>query len=275
MGAAAAAATTTAAGAGSVTTTAGMAPLTKTATAIGGAAASTATAAVAGPAATTFTAAAIANGIPIASVSSVTTVEAAMEREVPLLKREHFMSCSSADYSGIATKVNNSGDSGSKGGKEGVKVSFAGKDLKPPIIIIPDIPSYPLSVTNVRTFLEDGIWRPATRKDPKVTSVLISLRAPPAGSKRKISGKFMVVDSVGTIEKDEWHRVIAAFVIGQPWQFKSWAWKTPIDVTHNIQTFAVSVDKSPLKPTISQWKIPILSVTHTQHAHAILYKLFF
>ena len=186
-------------------------------------------------------------------------IEGVMEREVPLLKRAHFMCCSSADYSGISSKAARALSENNF--KVAAKtLSLTKKDLQTPIIIIPDILSYPLSVTNVREFLENGMWKKATRKDPRVTSEVVTLKPSQAGSKRKLSGKFKVVDSVSTIDKEDWGRVVAAFVHGQAWQFKDWAWKTPIDVTHNIQTFAISVDKSPLKPTISQWKIPVLSV---------------
>lgn len=187
------------------------------------------------------------------------SIEDAMGREVPLLKRKHFMCCSSADYSGISAKATKA-LSGINTKHAAKTLSLVKRDLQMPIIIIPDILSYPLSVTNVKDFLENGVWKRATRKDPKVTSEMVTLAPPPAGSKRKLSGKFKVVDSVNTLEKDDWKRVVAAFVHGQLWQFKDWEWKTHIDVTHNVQTFAISVDKSPLKPTINQWKIPILNV---------------
>lgn len=90
-----------------------------------------------------------------------------------------------------------------------------------PVIIVPAmlVPGG-LSLANVKSFLEDGVYE-------ECPSNAMSLQAagPFVSITRRIANKqvtFDIYDSVTNFTDTRWQRIVAVFVNGQDWQFREW-----------------------------------------------------
>ncbi|KAL5361034.1 RNA pol II accessory factor, Cdc73 family-domain-containing protein [Aspergillus floccosus] len=111
-----------------------------------------------------------------------------------------------------------------------------------PIILLSPSASSLIRMSNVRSFLQDGVFVPPdhpTLATPGSNILYISrpLRnADPSnpsarpigsqGSSRKPT-RFILVDSTANFRPDYWNRLVAVFTTGQTWQFKSYKWSSP------------------------------------------------
>ncbi|KAL2367078.1 hypothetical protein RJ035_005229, partial [Blastomyces gilchristii] len=121
-----------------------------------------------------------------------------------------------------------------------------------PIILLSPSASSLLRMSNIRSFLQDGIYVPpdhptlATSTASNllhITRTLQTLPDPTSSSKPSstpastpgVSGlhnnrkptRFILVDSTADFKPDYWSRVVAVFTTGQTWQFKSYKWSSP------------------------------------------------
>ena len=55
-------------------------------------------------------------------------------------------------------------------------------------------------------------------------------------------------------------RVVAAFVIGAPWQFRDWKWKAANEALSNMAGFYVKFDAEPVPPAVATWNVTTLKV---------------
>lgn len=113
-----------------------------------------------------------------------------------------------------------------------------------PIILISPSASSLIRMSNVKSFLEQGIFVPPDH--PTLSSAtdanLVKLERPlringdPAnpnaaaiGSRGKPARptKFIVVDGTTNFKPEYWNRLVAVFTTGQTWQFKSYKWSSP------------------------------------------------
>lgn len=112
-----------------------------------------------------------------------------------------------------------------------------------PIILLSPSASSLIRMSNVRSFLQDGVFVPPdhpTLSMPSSNILYISrpLRMnadPSSSSSRAVSSqgssrrptRFILVDSTANFRPDYWNRLVAVFTTGQTWQFKSYKWSSP------------------------------------------------
>ncbi|CRL26631.1 RNA polymerase II accessory factor, Cdc73 [Penicillium camemberti] len=113
-----------------------------------------------------------------------------------------------------------------------------------PIILISPSASSLIRMSNVKSFLEEGIFVPPDH--PTLSSAtdanLVKLERPlrlngdasnPSASASSRAGKptrptkFIVVDGTTNFKPEYWNRLVAVFTTGQTWQFKSYKWSSP------------------------------------------------
>jgi parafibromin len=93
-----------------------------------------------------------------------------------------------------------------------------------PIILLSPSASSLLRMSNIKSFLDGGIY---TDADSTAGSNLlqISRLLPSIDPQRPL--RFILVDSPDQFKPDYWSRVVAVFTTGQQWQFKSYKWQNP------------------------------------------------
>ncbi|KAK2759487.1 accessory factor associated with RNA polymerase II [Arachnomyces sp. PD_36] len=116
-----------------------------------------------------------------------------------------------------------------------------------PIILLSPSASSLLRMTNVKSFLSDGVYVPpdhptlAASTAPNILYIsrpLQNLNSSNTTSKPISSTststtsavrptRFIVVDSTSNFRPDYWPRLVAVFTTGQTWQFKSYKWSSP------------------------------------------------
>ncbi|KAM5448698.1 accessory factor associated with RNA polymerase II [Microsporum audouinii] len=117
-----------------------------------------------------------------------------------------------------------------------------------PIILVSPSASSLLRMSNIKTFLSEGIYIPPDHPSlsKSTGSNLLHLSrtlqtipdpsrpaSTPAGAPGAAARKptlFILVDSTADFKPDYWNRVVAVFTTGQTWQFKSYKWSTPQDL---------------------------------------------
>ncbi|QSS66703.1 cell division control protein [Histoplasma capsulatum] len=122
-----------------------------------------------------------------------------------------------------------------------------------PIILLSPSASSLLRMSNIKSFLEDGVYVPpdhptlATSTASNLLHILRTLQTIPNPSSSSSGTKppstsstpgasnhahhkptrFILVDSPADFKPDYWNRVVAVFTTGQTWQFKSYKWSSP------------------------------------------------
>ncbi|KAL4964131.1 CDC73 C-terminal domain-containing protein [Aspergillus stella-maris] len=112
-----------------------------------------------------------------------------------------------------------------------------------PIILLSPSASSLIRMSNVRSFLGDGVFVPPDHPSlgmASATNNILYIHRPlnivdsssssrPVGSHsgpRKPT-RFILVDSTANFKPDYWQRLVAVFTTGQTWQFKSYKWSSP------------------------------------------------
>lgn len=118
-----------------------------------------------------------------------------------------------------------------------------------PIILLSPSASSLLRMSNIKSFLSDGIYVPpdhptlATHTSSNILQIVRNIQTAADPSKsasfsstssqsfnfstaRKPT-RFILVDSTADFKPDYWNRLVAVFTTGQTWQFKSYKWSSP------------------------------------------------
>ncbi|KAL2217907.1 RNA polymerase II accessory factor Cdc73p [Thermoascus aurantiacus ATCC 26904] len=114
-----------------------------------------------------------------------------------------------------------------------------------PIILLSPSASSLIRMSNIKSFLQDGVFVPpdhptlATSTPSNILHITRPLRifadasqanaGGPIGSQTgaKKPTRFILVDSTANFKPDYWQRLVAVFTTGQTWQFKSYKWSSP------------------------------------------------
>ncbi|KAJ5320017.1 hypothetical protein PENANT_c051G06137 [Penicillium antarcticum] len=113
-----------------------------------------------------------------------------------------------------------------------------------PIILISPSASSLIRMSNVKSFLEDGVFVPpdhptlSSATNANLVKLERPLRGDPSnpnsgaigsrgGSKPTRPTKFIIVDGTTNFKPEYWDRLVAVFTTGQTWQFKSYKWSSP------------------------------------------------
>ncbi|KAL4777856.1 RNA pol II accessory factor, Cdc73 family-domain-containing protein [Aspergillus nidulans var. acristatus] len=115
-----------------------------------------------------------------------------------------------------------------------------------PIILLSPSASSLIRMSNVRSFLGDGVFvppdHPTLAMSNSAASNILYIHRPlgisdPSSSSSRALGsqghharkptRFILVDSTANFKPDYWQRLVAVFTTGQTWQFKSYKWSSP------------------------------------------------
>lgn len=104
-----------------------------------------------------------------------------------------------------------------------------------PIILLSPSASSLLRMSNIKSFLDSGVYIPpdnALAGSSTTANILhISRLLPSIDPSRPL--RFILVDTPEQFKPDYWSRVVAVFTTGQTWQFKSYKWQSPPDLFKN------------------------------------------
>lgn len=143
----------------------------------------------------------------------------------------------------------------------------------PPLIIVPAVDSSLINIFNVSAFLSEGRFVPTADAKaawgvrPRPTVVEVE-----HVDARGVSVRYQVVESVSRFGVYDWGRVVAIFVLGQPWQFSGWRWGrepgrpdiAPVEIFDRTQAFHVHFDDEDVNPTVRAWKVTPLAINKTR-----------
>ena len=94
-----------------------------------------------------------------------------------------------------------------------------------PIILLSPSASSLLRMSNVKSFLDGGIYTPADSAGAGPNLLHLTRTLPGIDPNRPM--RFILVDTPDQFKPDYWQRVVAVFTTGQTWQFKSYKWTQP------------------------------------------------
>ena len=110
-------------------------------------------------------------------------------------------------------------------------------------------------MTNIKSFLENGIYVPADHPElasSLVSNVLhISRKMPSLGGDKPY--RFILVDSPEQFKPEYWNRVVAVFTTGQRWQFSSYKWREPQELFGHVLGLFVGERGQPVPPDVKSW----------------------
>lgn len=123
-----------------------------------------------------------------------------------------------------------------------------------PIILLSPSASSLLRMSNIKTFLDTGLYVPpdhptlstqTTANLLHITRTLHSLSEKPF--------RFILVDSPDQFKPDYWSRVVAVFTTGQSWQFRSYKWREPQELFGHVLGIYVGEKGPPIPAEVKGW----------------------
>ncbi|CAL1544436.1 unnamed protein product [Lymnaea stagnalis] len=140
------------------------------------------------------------------------------------------------------------------------------KGSRTPIIIIPAASTSLITMLNAKDILEDLKFVSTEDKKSLGTKrdneVLIHRRKDGG-----LSVPYRIIDNPLKLTPDDWDRVVAVFVQGPAWQFKSWPWSgNPVEIFSKIKAFHLKWSELPLDTNVQKWSVNIMNLDrHRRH----------
>jgi parafibromin len=133
------------------------------------------------------------------------------------------------------------------------KGAVSAKRVDPIIMLSPSASSL-LRMSNIKTFLDTGLFVPFDHPQLATLSAanLLHLTRP----LRQISEKpfrFILVDSPDQFKTEYWERVVAVFTTGQTWQFRGYKWREPQELFSHVLGIYVGEKGLPVPPDVKSW----------------------
>lgn len=126
-----------------------------------------------------------------------------------------------------------------------------------PIILLSPSASSILRMSNIKSFLDEGMYVPPdheTLATSTPANILYIMRPLPS-----IDGpgarptRFIVVDSTTNFKPDYWNRLVAVFTTGQTWQFKSYKWSDPPELFKHVMGVYVGLRGETVPKEVKGW----------------------
>ncbi|KAF2763040.1 CDC73-domain-containing protein [Pseudovirgaria hyperparasitica] len=139
-----------------------------------------------------------------------------------------------------------------------------------PIILISPSASSLLRMSNVRSFLGEGLYIPPDTANASVNILHIERTLPSIDPARPM--RFILVDSSDQFKPDYWSRVVAVFTTGQAWQFKSYKWTQPMELFGHALGIYVGWRGDSTPDTVKGWGRSVATIqldkwNNTQGTH--------
>ncbi|CRG86837.1 Cell division control protein 73 [Talaromyces islandicus] len=147
-----------------------------------------------------------------------------------------------------------------------------------PIILLSPSASSPIRLSNIKSFLQDGVFVPpdhptlASHTTSNLQIITRQLRingdsttgggGPGKSSSTASSGggsgsrrptRFILADSTTNFKPDYWQRLVAVFTTGQAWQFKSYKWTNPPELFRHAAGIHVNMTGDHVPTQIREW----------------------
>lgn len=123
-----------------------------------------------------------------------------------------------------------------------------------PIIMLSPSASSLLRMSNIKTFLETGLFVPFDH--PQLASFsaanLLHLTRPMKQLSEK-PFRFILVDSPDNFKPEYWSRVVAVFTTGQTWQFRGYQWREPQELFSHVLGLYVGEKGLPVPAEVKSW----------------------
>ncbi|TVY83590.1 Cell division control protein [Lachnellula suecica] len=124
-----------------------------------------------------------------------------------------------------------------------------------PIILLSPSASSLLRMSNIKSFLEGGIYIPpesSSSTSSSSASILHITRTLPSIDPTRAM-RFIIVDTPEQFKPEYWSRVVAVFTTGQVWQFKSYKWQQATDLFRHTLGVYVGWRGEQLPDTVKGW----------------------
>ncbi|KAL8965173.1 MAG: hypothetical protein Q9197_006640 [Variospora fuerteventurae] len=126
-----------------------------------------------------------------------------------------------------------------------------------PIILLSPSASSLLRLSNIKSFLSDGIYMPPHTSTTAANILHISRLLPGIDPHRPL--RFILVDTPEQFKPDYWGRVVAVFTTGQTWQFKGYKWQHPPDLFKEVLGVYVGWRGEDVPPAVRGWGRGVVS----------------
>ncbi|KAL8856542.1 MAG: hypothetical protein Q9178_006857 [Gyalolechia marmorata] len=126
-----------------------------------------------------------------------------------------------------------------------------------PIILLSPSASSLLRLSNIKSFLSEGLYTPPTTSTHANILHLTRL-LPTIDPHRPL--RFILVDTPEQFKPDYWNRVVAVFTTGQTWQFKGYKWQDPRELFKEALGVYVGWRGEDLPASVRGWGRGVLSV---------------
>jgi parafibromin len=127
-----------------------------------------------------------------------------------------------------------------------------------PIILLSPSASSLLRMSNIKSFLDDGVFIPPNTTDATTSNLLFVQRTLPSISSQPF--KFILVDSTANFKPPYWARVVAIFTTGQTWQFKSYKYPNPAELFSHYPGVYVGWQGESAPDSVANWGRGVLTV---------------
>ncbi|KAL9092018.1 MAG: hypothetical protein Q9159_001016 [Coniocarpon cinnabarinum] len=127
-----------------------------------------------------------------------------------------------------------------------------------PIIMVSPSASSLLRLSNIKSFLDEGMFMPPEMGSTEANRLQIQRSLPKIDPSRPM--RFILVDSPEMFKPDYWSRVAAVFTTGQTWQFKSYKWQSPPDLFSHALGIYVGWRGDTVPSVVQGWGRGVLKV---------------
>ena len=129
-----------------------------------------------------------------------------------------------------------------------------------PIILLSPSASSLLRMSNIKSFLSDGVFVPADSSAASAATNMVNITRLLPSIDGARPTRFVLVDSPEQFKPDYWSRVVAVFTTGQAWQFKSYKWQTPQDLFSHVLGIYVGWRDEQVPESVKGWGRGVVSV---------------
>jgi parafibromin len=134
------------------------------------------------------------------------------------------------------------------------KPSAVGSKRVDPIIMLSPSASSLLRMSNIKSFLDNGVFVPFDHSELASFSAanLLHLTRPLKRLGER-PFRFILVDSPEQFKPEYWNRVVAVFTTGQTWQFRGYKWREPQSLFENVLGIYVGEKGQPVPSEVKSW----------------------
>ncbi|KAI9717109.1 MAG: accessory factor associated with RNA polymerase II [Chrysothrix sp. TS-e1954] len=127
-----------------------------------------------------------------------------------------------------------------------------------PIILLSPSASSLLRMSNIKSFLNDGMYTPPDSTSTSTNLLHVSRLLPSIDPVRPL--RFILVDTPELFKPDYWSRLAAVFTTGQTWQFKSYKWTSPPELFAHALGVHVGWRGEDVPSSVKGWGRGVVSV---------------